>query len=221
MAEAAVHKGLLLGDTAPDFIAETTLGRIRFYEWLGESWGIFFSHPRDFTPVCTTELGQISRLKHEFDKRNTKIIALSVDSVESHHRWIADINETQKTIVAFPLIGDENGRVAEMYGMFHPAMSQTATVRSVFIIDPSKKIRLTINYPMATGRNFKEILRVIDALQLTDRHSVATPSDWQWGEDCIILPSLTDPKILKEKFPAGWKEVKPYLRLTPQPGKQP
>jgi alkyl hydroperoxide reductase subunit AhpC len=221
MAEAALGKGLLLGDTAPDFVADTTLGRIRFYEWLSESWGIFFSHPRDFTPVCTTELGQISRLKPEFDKRNVKIIALSVDPVESHQRWIADINETQNTIIAFPMIGDEQGRVAEMYGMFHPALSQTSTVRSVFIIDPAKKIRLTINYPMATGRNFNEILRVIDALQLTDRYSVSTPANWKWGDDCIILPSLTDPNILKEKFPQGWKEVKPYLRLTPQPGKKP
>ena len=221
MAEMAIHKGLLLGDTAPDFIADTTLGRIRFYEWLGQSWGIFFSHPRDFTPVCTTELGAISRLKPEFDKRNVKIIALSVDPVESHQRWIADINETQKTIIAFPMIGDEKGRIAEMYGMFHLEMSQTSTVRSVFIIDPAKKVRCTINYPMATGRNFNEILRVIDGLQLTDRYSVSTPADWQWGDECIILPSLTDPQIMKEKFPQGWKEVKPYLRLTPQPGKKP
>lgn len=209
---------LLLGDTAPDFVAETTLGQMSLYQWLGESWGIFFSHPADFTPVCTTELGQVARLKPEFDKRHVKIISLSVDSVKTHQRWIADINETQDTIINFPMIGDESRRISELYGMIHPAMSDTKTVRSVFVIDPAKKIRLILTYPAATGRNFKEILRAIDAMQLTDHYSVATPSDWQKGDDCIILPNITDPEILKEKFPKGWKEVKPYLRYTPQPG---
>lgn len=178
-----------------------------------------FSHPKDFTPVCTTELGKMSKLKPEFDKRDVKIIALSVGPVESHLRWIPDINETQNTTVNFPLIGDEQREIAEFYGMIHPNVSENATIRSLFIIDPNKKIRLMITYPQSTGRNFEEILRVIDSMQLTDSNFVSTPADWKWGQECVILPSLTDPKILKEKFPKGWRELKPYLRMTPQPDK--
>jgi alkyl hydroperoxide reductase subunit AhpC len=219
MARALEQKSLLLGDIAPDFEENTTQGKISFYQWLGNDWGILFSHPKDFTPVCTTEIGVASKLKSEFDKRKVKIIGLSVGSVESHQKWISDINETQHTKVNFPLIGDENHQVAELYGMIHPAQSEVSTVRAVFIIDPTKKIRLMIAYPQATGRNFHEILRVVDGLQLTDHYSVATPANWQWGEDCVILASLTDPEILKQKFPKGWKELKPYLRMVPQPGK--
>jgi alkyl hydroperoxide reductase subunit AhpC len=211
------HNVLLLGDTAPDFSADSTQGTINFHQWLDNSWCIFFSHPKDFTPVCTTELGQTARLKPEFDKRGIKVLALSVDSVENHKNWIKDINETQNVTVNFPLIGDENRHVAELYGMIHPKVSETSTVRSVFIIDPKKKIRMTMTYPAASGRDFNEILRLVDSVQLTDKHSVATPAGWQWGQDCIILPSITDPAVLKEKFPQGWKEVKPYLRITPQP----
>jgi len=210
---------LLLGDIAPDFKAETTEGPIRFHEWLGNSWGLFFSHPKDFTPVCTTELGQAARLKGEFDKRGVKMISLSVDSLDAHKRWIQDINETQQTTMNYPMIADEKREIAELYGMLHPKVSENTTVRCVFIIDPAKKIRLILTYPQSTGRNFNELLRVIDAMQLTDKYSVSTPADWKPGQDCIILPSLTDPKVLKEKFPKGWKELKPYLRLTPDPSK--
>lgn len=219
MVKAVSQKPLMLGDIAPDFSGDTTMGWISFHEWIGSSWCVFFSHPKDFTPVCTTELGKMSKLKPEFDKRDVKIIALSVGPVESHLRWIPDINETQNTTVNFPLIGDEQREIAELYGMIHPNVSENATIRSLFIIDPNKKIRLMITYPQSTGRNFEEILRVIDSMQLTDSNFVSTPADWKWGQECVILPSLTDPKILKEKFPKGWRELKPYLRMTPQPDK--
>lgn len=208
---------LQLGDTAPDFIAESTEGKISFHNWIGNSWCILFSHPKDFTPVCTTELAAASNIKKDLDKRKTKIIALSVSSLKDHNAWLKDISETQKTTIEFPIIADENREIAELYGMLHPKASDTFTVRTVFIIDPNKKIRLMMSYPAATGRNFNEILRVVDALQLTDKHSVATPANWKWGDDCVILPSITDPAILKEKFPQGWKELKPYLRMTAQP----
>ena len=217
MSTATMSKPLLLGETAPDFRAETTTGPISFHQWAGNSWVVFFSHPKDFTPVCTTELGRLAKLKPEFERRNVKVIALSVDSLDNHKKWIADINETQKTTVNFPMIADESREIALLYGMIHPSASETTTVRSVYILDPSKKVRLTITYPAATGRNFDEIMRVLDALQLTDFHSIATPADWQVGQDCVILPSIKDPRELKEKFPKGWKELKPYLRLTPQP----
>ena len=180
---------------------------------------IFFSHPKDFTPVCTTELGAVAKLKSEFAQRNTKVIALSVDSVESHKKWVGDINETQGTQVNYPILGDEDKSVAHLYGMIHPKALDTLTVRTVFIIDPKKKVRLTLTYPAPTGRNFNEILRVLDALQLTDGYSVATPVNWKQGDDCVIIPSITDPAVLKEKFPKGYKELKPYLRMTPQPNK--
>lgn len=208
---------LKLGTTAPDFVQESTEGTINFHEWLGDSWGILFSHPSDFTPVCTTELGAASKLKDEFEKRNVKIIALSVDSLDSHKKWIEDINQTQDTTVNFPLIADADKKVAILYGMLHPEASETVTVRSVFVIDPDKKIRLTLTYPAPTGRDFNEILRVIDSLQLTSYHQVATPANWKQGGDCVILPSITDPDELKQKFPKGWKEERPYLRITPQP----
>ena len=208
---------LNLGSTAPDFVQESTEGKINFHEWLGDSWGILFSHPADFTPVCTTELGAASKLKDEFEKRNVKIIALSVDSLDSHKKWIEDINQTQNTTVNFPLIADADRKVATLYGMLHPEASETVTVRSVFVIDPDKKIRLTLTYPAPTGRDFNEILRVIDSLQLTSYHQVATPANWKQGGDCVILPSITDPDELKQKFPKGWKEQRPYLRITPQP----
>ena len=208
---------LKLGTTAPDFVQESTEGTINFHEWLGDSWGILFSHPSDFTPVCTTELGAASKLKDEFEKRNVKIIALSVDSLDSHKKWIEDINQTQDTKVNFPLIADADRKVATLYGMLHPEASETVTVRSVFVIDPDKKVRLTLTYPAPTGRDFNEILRVIDSLQLTSYHQVATPANWKQGGDCVILPSITDPDELKQKFPKGWKEELPYLRITPQP----
>ncbi len=208
---------LRLGDLAPDFEQQSSEGVIRFYDWLGASWGILFSHPADFTPVCTTELGYTAKLKDEFTKRNVKILALSVDSVESHQRWIPDINETQKTEVNFPILADQNRVVSQLYGMIHPETSATSTVRSVFIIDPQKKIRLTLTYPASTGRNFDEILRVIDSLQLTDSHSVATPVNWKKGQDVIIVPSLQDADLLAQKFPKGYDTIKPYLRVTPQP----
>jgi alkyl hydroperoxide reductase subunit AhpC len=211
------QRTLQLGDVAPDFKAETTMGLIKFHEWLDGSWCIFFSHPKDFTPVCTTELGYTAKLAPEFKKKNTKPIALSVNDLETHLKWIKDINETQKTEVNFPMIADHNKEVANLYGMIHPQASDTTTVRSVFIIDPAKKIRLSLTYPAATGRNFNEILRALHALQLTDRHLVATPVNWEKGEDCIILPSITDPKELKNLFPKGYKEIKPYLRTTPDP----
>ena len=208
---------LKLGTTAPDFVQESTEGTINFHEWLGDSWGVLFSHPADFTPVCTTELGAASKLKNEFEKRNVKIIGLSVDTLDSHKKWIEDINQTQNAKVNFPLIADADRKVATLYGMLHPEASETVTVRSVFVIDPDKKIRLTLTYPAATGRDFNEILRVIDSLQLTSYHQVATPANWKQGGDCVILPSITDPDEMKQKFPKGWKEERPYLRITPQP----
>ncbi len=209
---------LRLGDLAPDFEQESSEGPIRFHQWLGDSWGVLFSHPADFTPVCTTELGLTAKLKGEFAKRNVKVIALSVDPVESHRKWIHDINTTQDTVVNFPILADANRKVSELYDLIHPNASTTATVRSLFVIDPAKKIRLTITYPASTGRNFDEILRVIDSLQLTEYHSVATPGNWKPGEDVVIVPSLQDPEVIKKKFPKGYKAVTPYLRLTPQPG---
>lgn len=210
---------LRLGDIVPNFTQASSEGEIDFYSWAGDSWVILFSHPADFTPVCTTELGEVARLKPEFDKRNVKPIALSVDSVDSHKGWIGDINETQKTTVNYPILADPDKKVSDLYDMIHPNASNTLTVRSVFIIDSNKKLRLTLTYPASTGRNFDELLRVIDSLQLTDNHSVATPVNWKDGGDCVIVPSLKDPEVLKEKFPKGYTEVKPYLRMTPQPNK--
>ena len=210
---------LRLGDTAPDFDQDSSIGPINFYNYLGDSWGILFSHPADFTPVCTTELGFTAKLKDEFDKRNVKVLALSVDDADSHNKWVEDINDTQSTTVNFPIIADADRKVSELYDMIHPNASATVTVRSVFIIDPAKKVRLTITYPASTGRNFNEILRVVDSLQLTDSHSVATPVNWEDGQDVIIVPSLKDPEVLKQKFPKGFTEVRPYLRVTPQPNK--
>jgi alkyl hydroperoxide reductase subunit AhpC len=212
--------GLHIGSIAPDFTQDSTEGEIRFHEWLGKSWGVLFSHPRDFTPVCTTELGRASSLKSEFDKRNVKLLAISVDSVADHKRWIGDIEETQNVKQAFPILDGADKKVANLYDMLHPEASDTVTVRSVFFIDPNKKIRAVITYPASTGRNFSEILRVIDSLQLTDSHSVATPADWKDGDDVVIVPSLQDPKILAEKFPKGYKAIKPYLRMTPQPNRK-
>lgn len=210
---------LRLGDTAPDFTQDSSIGRISFHQWLGDSWGVLFSHPADYTPVCTTELGATAKLAEEFKKRNVKAIALSVDPVESHHGWIKDINETQNCEVNFPIIADPDKKVAQLYDMIHPNSLANATVRSVFVIDPNKKIRLTLTYPASTGRNFNEILRVIDSLQLTEYHSVATPANWEDGDDVVIVPSITDPEVLKTKFPKGYKAVRPYLRMTPQPNK--
>ena len=210
---------LRLGDISPNFTAETTEGEIDFHEWLGNSWGVLFSHPKDFTPVCTTELGEAARLKPEFDRRNVKVIGLSVDPTDSHKRWAEDIRETQGSALNFPVIADPNHRVAELYDMIHPEISDVFTVRSVFIIGPDKKVKLMITYPASTGRNFDEILRVIDSLQLTANYSVATPVNWKDGDDVIIVPSLSD-EAAKEKFPGGWKTIKPYLRLVPQPNKQ-
>src|SRR5687767_7864242 len=209
---------LRLGDVAPDFSAETTEGKINFYEWLGNGWGILFSHPADFTPVCTTELGSMSKLQPEFEKRNVKVLAISADPLESHKKWIGDINETQNTTVNYPLIADPEFKVANLYGMVHPAVTGKFTVRSVFVIGPDKKIKLMITYPASTGRNFDEILRVVDSLQLTANYSVATPANWKQGDDVIIVPSMSD-EDAKAKFPAGWKAPKPYLRITPQPNK--
>jgi thioredoxin-dependent peroxiredoxin len=208
-----------LGDIAPDFSQDSTDGPIKFHEWLGSSWGILFSHPKDFTPVCTTELGAVAKLKPEFEKRNVKVIAVSVDDVASHKKWTGDIEETQKTKLNYPILGDPDRKVSNLYGMIHPNANDTLTVRSVFVIDPNKKVRLTITYPASTGRNFDEILRVIDSLQLTDKYSVATPVNWKDGQDVIIVPSLQDPELLKQKFPKGYTAVKPYLRITPQPNK--
>ena len=207
-----------LGDEAPDFTAETTEGTIHFHEWLGDSWGVLFSHPKDFTPVCTTELGAVARLKPEFDKRNTKVIGVSVDPLESHKGWIPDINDTQNTTVNFPLIADPDRTVAGLYGMIHPNASDTVTVRSVFVIGPDKKVKLSITYPQSTGRNFQEILRVLDSLQLTAGYQVSTPADWKDGDDVLIAPAIPDDQA-KEKFPKGFRTVRPYLRLTPQPNK--
>ena len=216
---------LQLGDTAPDFTADTTEGKINFHEWIGDSWAVLFSHPKDFTPVCTTELGYMAKLKPEFDKRNVKIMGLSVDPVDDHKAWSKDIEETQGHAPNYPMVGDPELNAAKLYGMIHPNVSGGAkgrsamdnmTVRTVFIIGPDKKIKLMITYPMSTGRNFDEVLRVIDSLQLTAKHSVATPVNWKNGEDCIIVPSVSD-EDAKKKFPGGWKTVKPYLRLVPQP----
>jgi alkyl hydroperoxide reductase subunit AhpC len=210
---------LRLGDIAPDFEQDSSVGKIHFHNWLGNSWGVLFSHPADFTPVCTTELGMTANLFNEFAQRDVKVLALSVDSAESHNKWIPDINETQDVTVNFPILADENRKVSKLYGMIHPNANETLTVRSVFIIDPAKKVRLMMTYPASTGRNFDEILRVIDSLQLTDSHSVATPANWQDGDDVIIVPSLKDEAIIKEKFPKGYKEILPYLRITPQPNR--
>ena len=205
-----------LGDTAPNFNAQTSIGDIDFYEYLGNDWGVLFSHPADFTPVCTTELGTTAKLNVEFAQRNVKVIALSIDSVESHREWIKDINETQNTEVDFPIIADENRKISELYDFIHPKASATATVRSVLIIAPDKTVKLIITYPASTGRNFNEILRVIDSLQLTADYQVATPANWQQGEDVVIIPAVKDDEI-EAKFPKGYKSVKPYLRITPQP----
>jgi alkyl hydroperoxide reductase subunit AhpC len=207
---------LRLGDTAPTFTARTTEGIIDFHQWLGNSWGVLFSHPADYTPVCTTELGAVAKYKAEFQKRNVKVMAVSVDPLESHHGWIKDINETQDCTMNFPIIADENRQVASAYDMIHPKADDKATVRSVFIIGPDKKIKLTLTYPASTGRNFTEILRVIDSLQLTANHKVATPSDWRQGEDCIVSPSISD-EDARKLFPKGFRTIKPYLRYTPQP----
>jgi len=213
---------LRLGDTAPDFTQDSTAGKISFHEWAGDSWVVLFSHPADFTPVCTTELGKTAALSGEFAKRNVKPIAVSVDPLESHGKWVNDINETQNTTVNFPILADADRKVAGLYDMIHPnalSTGPTATVRSVFIIDPKKVIRTTFTYPASTGRNFDEILRVIDSLQLTDGYKVATPVNWKDGDDVIIVPSLQDPAELAQRFPKGFKAVKPYLRITPQPNK--
>ncbi|NJK34369.1 MAG: peroxiredoxin [Oscillatoriales cyanobacterium SM2_2_1] len=211
---------LRLGDTVPDFQQDSSAGLISLYEWAGTSWVVLFSHPADYTPVCTTELGEVARLKSEFEQRNAKVIALSVDSAESHTGWIQDINETQKTTVNYPILADGDRKVSELYGMIHPNSStgNTLTVRSVFIIDPNKKLRLTLTYPASTGRNFDELLRVLDSLQLTDNFSVATPANWQDGGDCVVVPSIST-EDAKQRFPKGVTEVKPYLRMTPQPNK--
>ncbi len=208
---------LRLGDVVPNFTQQSSQGEINFYDWAGDSWVILFSHPKDFTPVCTTELGTVARLKPEFDKRNVKPIALSVDDVDSHMGWIGDIEETQSTTLNYPILADPDRSVADLYDMIHPNASDTATVRSVFIIDPNKKLRLTLTYPASTGRNFDELLRVIDSLQLTEQYSVATPANWKNGDDCVIVPSIQDPEVLAAKFPKGYNAVKPYLRMTPQP----
>lgn len=211
--------GLRIGDTAPDFTQESSEGTINFHEWAGDNWVVLFSHPADFTPVCTTELGATARLKDEFAQRNAKVLAVSVDPVESHKGWIEDINDTQKTTVNFPLLADQDRKVASLYDMIHPNEDDASTVRSVFIIDHNHKIRATITYPKSTGRNFHEILRVIDSMQLTDGYSVATPVDWKDGDDVVILPSITDPDVIAEKFPKGHTELRPYLRMTPQPNR--
>jgi thioredoxin-dependent peroxiredoxin len=207
---------LRIGDEAPNFTADTTEGEINLYDYLGDSWGVLFSHPKDFTPVCTTELGEAARLKPEFDKRNVKVIGLSVDATDSHHLWAKDIEETQGTALNFPVIADKDKTVADLYDMIHPNASDTFTVRSVFVIGPDKKIKLNLTYPASTGRNFEEILRVIDSLQLTAKHSVATPVNWKNGDDVIIVPAVSNEQA-KEKFPGGWNEIKPYLRVVKQP----
>ena len=212
-------QALRLGDTAPNFDQDSTEGKINFYNWAGNSWVVFFSHPKDFTPVCTTELGAVAKLKPEFDKRGVKAIGLSVDPVNDHQLWKKDIEETQNCKLNFPLLADGDRKVATLYNMIHPNASETFTVRSVFIIDPQKKVRLIITYPAATGRNFDEILRVIDSLQLTDKHKVATPVNWKQGDDVIISPAVKDEAEIKKLFPKGYKALKPYLRITPQPNK--
>jgi len=210
---------LHIGSEAPDFTQESSEGKIQFHQWMGDKWAVLFSHPKDFTPVCTTELGTVANIKAEFEKRNCKVIALSVDDVKSHQGWIGDIEETQHTKMNFPIIADPDKKVSNLYDMIHPEWNDTLTVRSVFIIDPKKKIRTMLTYPASTGRNFDEILRVIDSLQLTDSHSVATPANWKQGGDCVIVPSITDPEVIKQKFPKGHTQLKPYLRMTPQPNK--
>ena len=210
---------LRINDTAPNFTAQTTQGEIDFHSWIGDSWACLFSHPKDFTPVCTTELGRASKLKADFDKRGVKLIAVSVDDVASHRKWAGDIEATQGTALNFPILGDADRKVATLYDMIHPEASDTLTVRSVFVIDPNHKIRAIITYPASTGRNFSEILRVIDSLQLTDSHKVATPADWQDGDDVVIIPALQDPQELQARFPKGFNAVRPYLRITPQPNK--
>lgn len=210
--------GLRLGDIAPDFTADSTEGKIEFHKWLGNSWGVLFSHPADFTPVCTTELGSVAKLQDEFKKRNVKTIALSVDSIDSHHDWVKDINETQKTKVNYPILADPTFEVAKLYDMVHPNASDKFTVRSVFIIGADKKVKLILTYPASTGRNFDEILRVIDSLQLTANYSVATPANWKDGDDVVIAPAIKEEEIAA-KFPKGYTKIKPYLRLTPQPNK--
>jgi thioredoxin-dependent peroxiredoxin len=207
-----------LGDTAPDFTADSTEGSISFHKWLGDDWGVLFSHPKDFTPVCTTELGAVAKLKPEFEKRHCKVVGLSVDTVADHKKWAGDIEETQGTALNFPLLGDPDRKIAELYDMIHPNAAETFTVRSVFVIGPDKKVKLTITYPPSAGRNFDEILRVIDSLQLTAKHSVATPVNWKDGEDVIIVPTMSDEDAKKE-FTKGFKTIKPYLRVTPQPNK--
>lgn len=210
---------LLLGDTVPNFTQASSEGEISFYDWAGDSWVVLFSHPADYTPVCTTELGEVAKLKPEFEKRNAKVIALSIDDADSHQGWIGDINETQSTTVNYPILADVDKKVSELYGMIHPSISSNITVRSVFIIDPNKKLRLTITYPPSTGRNFTEILRVIDSLQLTDHYQVATPVNWTDGDDCVVVPSISTEEA-RQKFPKGVNEIKPYLRMTPQPNKE-
>ena len=208
---------LRLGDTAPDFSQQSSLGPVDFHAWAGNDWVVLFSHPADFTPVCTTELGKTAALSTEFAKRGVKPIAVSVDPVDSHHNWVKDINETQDTTVNFPILADADKKVAALYDMIHPNSLANATVRSVFIIDPKKVVRTTLTYPASTGRNFDEILRVIDSLQLTDSHKVATPANWKQGDDVVIIPSLQDPEEIAKRFPKGFRTLKPYLRLTPQP----
>ena len=208
-----------LGDTAPNFTAQTTEGEVDFHQWLGDSWGVLFSHPADFTPVCTTELGRVAKLKSEFAKRNVKVMAVSVDPLDAHHRWIGDINETQGVTMNFPLIADPERKVSQAYDMIHPNADSTATVRSVFVIGPDKKIKLTLTYPASTGRNFSEILRVIDSLQLTAKHKLATPADWTEGQDCIVVPAVSDDEAAK-LFPKGVRKIKPYLRYTAPPAGQ-
>jgi alkyl hydroperoxide reductase subunit AhpC len=210
---------LHLGDTVPDFTQESSEGPIHFYEWAGDSWVVLFSHPADFTPVCTTELGEYAKAKGEFDKRGVKVIAVSVDTAESHKGWIPDINETQKTQVNYPILADSDRKISGLYDLIHPNASATATARAVFIIDPNKKLRLTLTYPASTGRDINEILRVIDSIQLTDNYSVATPVNWKQGGEVVISPSIKDPEELARRFPKGYRELKPYLRLTPQPDK--
>ncbi|MFQ5508556.1 MAG: peroxiredoxin [Leptospirillia bacterium] len=210
---------LQLGDTVPDFLQDSTEGPIQFHEWIGNHWAVLFSHPADYTPVCTTELAEVARLKPQFEQRDTKVIALSVDPVEDHMGWLEDIEQTQGQKPNYPIIADADRSVSNLYGMIHPNAADTYTVRSVFIISPDKKLRLSFTYPPSTGRNFNEILRVIDSLQLTDHYKVATPANWQDGDDCVIVPALQDQEEMKERFPKGWTELKPYLRMTPQPNK--
>ncbi|MGB6553442.1 MAG: peroxiredoxin [Candidatus Binataceae bacterium] len=210
---------LHIGSVAPDFTQESTEGPIKFHDWMGGKWAVLFSHPKDFTPVCTTELGRVAKLKPEFEKRGVKVLAVSVDDVPSHKGWVGDIEDTQKVKMNFPILGDSDKKVAKLYDMIHPEWNDTLTVRSVFVIDNNKKVRLIITYPASTGRNFDEILRAIDSLQLTDKYSVATPVDWKHGEDVIVSPALKDPAVLKEKFPKGIRELRPYLRYTADPSK--